>query len=118
MSPCNTVKDIRESVQLEARDFWLELYHPEVDAMVTYLGPYIKMSESPIALRRAAPRIGQHNEEVYMGLLDLGRGPVRQIEGDRRHITAVIVGFVALSPGYPMANSREISPLFLVVSIT
>ena len=73
MSPCNTVKDIRESIQLEARDFWLELYHPEVDAMVTYLGPYIKMGESPIQLRRAAPRIGQHNEDVYMGVLGIDR---------------------------------------------
>ncbi len=73
MSPCNTVKDIRESPQLEARDFWLELYHPEVDAMVTYLGPYIKMGESPIRLRRPAPRIGQHNEDVYMGVLGLSR---------------------------------------------
>ncbi len=71
LAPCNTAQDIAEDPQLQAREFWPEVYHPELDDPVTYLGPYIKLGESPINARRRAPLIGEHNDEV-LGGLDLG----------------------------------------------
>ena len=38
---------------------------------MTYLGPYIKLGESPIKFSRRAPLIGEHNDEI-LGGLDLG----------------------------------------------
>ena len=64
LAPCQTVKDIAESVQLEARRFWNELDHPALDRTLTHLGPFIRMGESPIQIRLPAPRIGEHNDEI------------------------------------------------------
>ena len=64
LAPCQTVKDIAESVQLEARGFWSELDHPALDRTLTHLGPFIRLGESPIQIRLPAPRIGEHNDEI------------------------------------------------------
>ena len=64
IAPCHTVKDIAESVQLEARGFWRGLEYPELDRSLTQLGPFIRMSESPIEVHTPAPRIGEHNREI------------------------------------------------------
>ena len=68
LAPCHTVKDIAESVQLDARDFWRELEHPALNGTLTHLGPFIKMSETPIEISRPAPRVGEHNQEVLRGI--------------------------------------------------
>ncbi len=80
LTPCNTVEDVAEDVQLKARDFWLDVYHPELGANVTHLGPYIKLGETPLQIRRRAPLIGEHNIEIYSDEMGL---PVEQI----RHAT-------------------------------
>ncbi|MCH8109248.1 MAG: CoA transferase [Chloroflexi bacterium] len=64
LAPCNTPKDMVEDPQLKARDFWVDVHHPELGASLTYLGPYIKLGESPIKISRRAPLIGEHNEEI------------------------------------------------------
>ena len=64
IAPCHTVKDIAESVQLEARDFWRDLEYAESDRSLTHLGPFIRMSESPIEIHTPAPRIGEHDREI------------------------------------------------------
>ena len=65
LAPCNTVQDIAESEQLAARDFWIDLEHPtKDDRKLTHLGPFIKLGESPINIRRPAPKVGEHNHEI------------------------------------------------------
>ena len=65
MAPCNSVQDILDDPQLEARDFWTQVHHPALDRTLTYPGAYIKLSETPIVYRRPAPAIGEHNDEVF-----------------------------------------------------
>ncbi|MDP6454003.1 MAG: CoA transferase, partial [SAR202 cluster bacterium] len=69
LAPCNTVDDIAASPQLAARDFWIDLDVPAIGDNLRHLGPYIKMNESPLMIRRPAPRIGEHNDEI-LGELD------------------------------------------------
>lgn len=71
MAPANTVKDIVESPQLQARDFWVELDHPELQDKVKYPGVFIKMSETQPKMTRRAPLIGEHNTEIYVGELGM-----------------------------------------------
>ena len=65
LAPCNSVQDILDDPQLEARGFWTQVHHPALDRALTYPGAYIKLSETPIVYRRPAPAIGEHNDELF-----------------------------------------------------
>lgn len=69
----STPADLLESEQLKARNFWVQVEHPELDDVITYPGAFIKASATPISLYRRAPLIGEHNEEIYCGELGFSR---------------------------------------------
>jgi crotonobetainyl-CoA:carnitine CoA-transferase CaiB-like acyl-CoA transferase len=71
LCPQSSCKDILENVQLRSRDFWVKVEHPELGASINYPGPFLKASRTPPVLRRRAPLIGEHNDEVYKGELGL-----------------------------------------------
>jgi len=66
IAPVATVADIMKSPQLEARDYWQNVEHPEIGETVSYPGSPVKMSEASWQIRRRAPLIGEHNEEIYV----------------------------------------------------
>ena len=66
--PASTPKDLLEDPQLEARDYWEEVEHPELGTTITYPGALYKSSEVEWKFRRA-PSVGEHNREVYEGEL-------------------------------------------------
>lgn len=68
LSPTNTPGDILEDVQLESRNFWTGIKHPELGATITYPGSFAKMSLTPCGIRRRAPLIGEHNQEIHQEL--------------------------------------------------
>lgn len=72
LAPCNTVEDIDGSPQLAAREFWTELDVPQNGGSLKHVGPFIKMSESPLKIRRRAPGIGEHNDDVLGELKEAG----------------------------------------------
>ena len=51
--------------QLVSRNFWVKVEHPELGDSMIYPGPFVAMTETPLDLRWRAPRIGEHNEEIY-----------------------------------------------------
>jgi len=66
--PVSTPRDIAENKQLEAREYWLQVEHPELNESITYPGVAVKASLTPMRVRRGAPLIGEHNPEVYQEL--------------------------------------------------
>lgn len=73
--PCkalNTVEDVVKSDLLAQRDYFQEVDHQEVGAVKIPGAPYL-LSKTPWSVRRAAPLLGQHNEEVYCGRLGYAR---------------------------------------------
>lgn len=66
--PVSTPRDIAENLQLAARGFWEEVEHAELDGTITYPGAFLKASEMSLGIRRRAPLVGEHNEEVYAEL--------------------------------------------------
>ena len=65
LQPVNTPKDIFESPQLAARDFWVEVEHPELGASITYPGPYFKSTGTAWYKGHRAPFTGEHNDAIY-----------------------------------------------------
>ncbi len=64
--PVNTVKDIAESPQLQSRDYWKQVEHPELDDSITYPGWPVKWTAiPPYSPQRRAPLLGEHNREIY-----------------------------------------------------
>ena len=63
-SPADTFSDL----QLQDRDFFQDVEHPELGATVRYPGAFCRFSETPVRIRRRAPLIGEHNVEVYEDL--------------------------------------------------
>ncbi len=59
----NSVEEILEDPQIQARDMIVELTHPEYGPL-RMLGIPIKLSETPGAVGDAPPLFGQHNHEV------------------------------------------------------
>jgi len=65
IGPLHTTKDLSEDRQLESRNFWMEVEHPELNDIITYPGPGFKLNNNPVQYNRRAPLIGEHNIEVY-----------------------------------------------------
>lgn len=64
----NTPEDILESPQLEARDWFVNFDDPGRGVTLRYPGPQWQLQGTPATLRRAAPLLGEHNNEVFSEL--------------------------------------------------
>jgi crotonobetainyl-CoA:carnitine CoA-transferase CaiB-like acyl-CoA transferase len=58
---------------------WPEVEHPEM-GRVRVDGVPIKLSATPAQLHRGAPLLGQHNEQVFCGILGLGSAELAALE--------------------------------------
>ncbi len=63
--PVASPSEVLENVQLNAREFWVKVEHPELHDTITYPGACIRSSEAPQRQWRRAPLIGEHNVEVF-----------------------------------------------------
>jgi len=69
--PISSATDLLESPQLEARGFWTEVEHPELETTIKYPGKWGNNSETPPKISHRAPLIGEHNREIYEKELDI-----------------------------------------------
>jgi crotonobetainyl-CoA:carnitine CoA-transferase CaiB-like acyl-CoA transferase len=63
-APINTTADLVDSEHLAAREFFVELDHPDTGPL-TYPGPFIRLSETPAQTTQRAPLLGEHNQSIY-----------------------------------------------------
>jgi len=64
--PCGSINDytaVFSDPQVQARELSVEVEHPTLGNLRT-LGTPLKMSETPLDVRRRAPLLGEHTEEV------------------------------------------------------
>jgi crotonobetainyl-CoA:carnitine CoA-transferase CaiB-like acyl-CoA transferase len=78
--PVSTAREILEDPQLKARGFWQTVDHPELGTSLLYPGAFAKFSSAECPLRRRAPLIGEHNEEVYVNELGLKSAEMGQLK--------------------------------------
>jgi len=63
-APVNSLEELLNSPQMEARGFLVEIDHPVAGKLKYPAWPY-HFSKTPGKMERPAPLIGQHNEEVF-----------------------------------------------------
>lgn len=80
--PVSTTADMLGNPQLIARDFWKKVKHPELKGTITYPGPFVIASESPVTISRRAPLIGEHNNEIYEGELGISKEQIAVLKED------------------------------------
>ena len=68
--PLNSVADAVESAQVQSRSFLRELPLACGGTVVGPTAPY-RFSRTPWTIRRAAPRLGEHNRDIFCGRLGL-----------------------------------------------
>jgi crotonobetainyl-CoA:carnitine CoA-transferase CaiB-like acyl-CoA transferase len=67
-APVNNVAEMVADPQVQAREMFVEMDHPIYGRLKTTGSP-LKMSETPGRVRSLAPMPGEHNEEIFCGLL-------------------------------------------------
>ncbi len=90
LAPCNDAREIVEHEQLRSRDLFVQIDYPHLGASIEHPGFFAKVRNGRIALRRRAPRSGEHDAEVRA---ELGRpmaasSPARDAAEPRREIFA------------------------------
>lgn len=78
MAPVNTFSDMLSYGQLQDREFWVQ--PPDSEESLSYPGAPFKLDQTPWQIRRRAPHIGEHNQEVFCGELGFAR---RELEALR-----------------------------------
>lgn len=68
--PVLTFDEVLSNSQLNSRDYFQEIGHPEAGDF-RYPGPPYRLSASPVRMVRAAPTLGQHTREILCDELGL-----------------------------------------------
>ena len=79
--PVQNVRDCLEDVQLQAREYFVEVEVPALDRSLTYPGAPMRFSATPWQIRGPAPSLGAHNAAIYgndLGLSDAERAALQQ----------------------------------------
>ena len=71
LAPVATVADVAVDEQLAARKYFVTVEHDTLGRALKFPGAIAKLSQTPIGAPRRAPRLGEHNREVYGDLLGL-----------------------------------------------
>ena len=89
--PITDAKDVMESPQFKAREFFVPVAHPELTSAsfiepgqsITYPGFPVKIAGFPYMPQRRAPLIGEHNKEIYVGELGFSREELARLKANR-----------------------------------
>ena len=74
-----TPEDLANCPQLEAREFYQEVDHPDIGKIKV---PFrlLNMTDTAPQYRMPAPLLGQHNEEVYTKLLGYAKADLKALQ--------------------------------------
>ena len=78
MGAINTIDTVVEHPQVKARGMLVECEHP-IAGKVRIVGPPVRLSETPGAIREPAPLLGQHTDQVLRERLGLGDDEIARL---------------------------------------
>jgi crotonobetainyl-CoA:carnitine CoA-transferase CaiB-like acyl-CoA transferase len=71
-----SIPGLMASPQLEERAFFIEVEHPESGKKYKFPGAPVKLSRSPWRVGSKAPKAGEHNKDIYHGVLGLSEDEI------------------------------------------
>jgi len=77
--PIQSVKEAMDSELLRAREFFVEVNHPQAGKLKFPGAPY-KLSDTPWRIKHPAPMIGEHNDRVYSKMLGYSRSDLAKLK--------------------------------------
>jgi crotonobetainyl-CoA:carnitine CoA-transferase CaiB-like acyl-CoA transferase len=80
IAPVSTLDEVLASPQLAARDYWRTVRQGDTD--VVHPGPFARFGARPLAYARPAPRVGEHNRELYADELALDAATLSRLAAD------------------------------------
>jgi len=78
--PVHSPQEVVDYPQLDARGFWTEVRHEELDASIKYPGSCIRFTDTPNPGLRRAPLVGEHNLEIYRCELGLSAAEISRLQ--------------------------------------
>lgn len=72
-------QDLLDDPNLAARDFWTPIEHPELKTTIPYPKQFLQSSENEMTTRSRAPRVGEHNAEIY-GEIGLSKQEIERLK--------------------------------------
>jgi benzylsuccinate CoA-transferase BbsE subunit len=78
LAPCNDARAILEQPQLRERKLFVTLEYPELGAAIEHPDFFAKLEPNAVRIRRRAPRVGEHNAELY-GELGIDAGELARL---------------------------------------
>ena len=77
--PVLNYAEVLEDPHMRARGAWVDIEHAAAPTF-PMLRPWILMSESPTSIEHPAPLLGEHNVDVYCGLLGYSEDQVAELK--------------------------------------
>ena len=79
MVPVNQVNELSEHTQLRERGFFQDVTYEEVGRVLEHPGPAYQFSKTTPSSYVRAPRVGEHNSEIFTKYLKLGDADLRNL---------------------------------------
>jgi benzylsuccinate CoA-transferase BbsE subunit len=83
IAPVATVEDLAADKQLASRDYFQTVDYPALGTELTLVGPFAKLSASPVVPPRPSPTLGEHNEEILSGELGVTQDDMQRLFAQR-----------------------------------
>jgi crotonobetainyl-CoA:carnitine CoA-transferase CaiB-like acyl-CoA transferase len=80
-TPVNTAAAVANDAHLDARNYFVDVEHPGKGALRFPGAPY-RHSQTPWNIARVAPRVGEHNQEIYGGELGITQPALDALKQD------------------------------------
>ena len=78
-APVYGPREIVESEQLAARDYWVRVTHEDLGESFVYPGAPFRLEATPWRQRGRAPHAGEHNDEVFGEILGLDAAAIARL---------------------------------------